>query len=46
MNKIAQDMIGYAAGFAIGASIGVSTNNLALGIGLELHLARLWAQQK
>ena len=31
-------IIGWCAGLAIGMTIGMSQNNIALGIGLELHL--------
>tara|TARA_Y100000590_G_C14960041_1_gene728369 strand:- start:24 stop:200 length:177 start_codon:yes stop_codon:yes gene_type:complete len=39
MNRIAHDMIAWGAGMAIGFAIGVSLNNIALGIGVGVAIS-------
>ena len=45
MNRITHDMTAWGAGIAIGVAIGLSLNNIALGIGVGAEWAQLCLQQ-
>ena len=38
MNKLTHNMIGWGAGLAIGMTIGVSLNNIVLGVGVGVSI--------
>ena len=38
MNKLTHNMIGWGAGLAIGMTIGVSLDNIVLGVGVGIAL--------
>ena len=39
MNRIGHDMIAWGAGMAIGVTIGMSLNNIVLGIGVGVAIS-------
>tara|TARA_Y100001970_G_scaffold195004_1_gene236999 strand:+ start:346 stop:567 length:222 start_codon:yes stop_codon:yes gene_type:complete len=39
MNRVTHDMVAWGAGMAIGVTIGLSLNNIALGIGVGVVIS-------